>query len=312
MHIIPVCLYMPLHPNRAAALWLSLLAAGTVVAPVAAQSTGVPAVAAARPAGSVGSVVDTTIPVVTAAHHSAPLVRERDAIAAGAFAAATVLLIPVDESIAHGFQRPGVQSSSVLSGTATVFNSLGHPLSVFGIAGAAYLAGRVRHDDRLTDIGLHTGEAIVAAEVVDYVVKDLAGRSRPYVTSDTNATDFQLLRGLRKGEDYSSFPSGHVAASFAAATALAVEGARWWPHQTRYITPAAYTGATLVALSRLYADKHWASDATMAAGIGMLAARALVRHQHQHPRNLLDRLFLASSTTPVGRSVVLLGLSSRM
>lgn len=233
-----------------------------------------------------------------------PRLTERDAVEAGAFLVGTALLIPLDRSIAEHFQRPGVQSSGVLSGTATAFNDLGHPLTVFGLASVAYGAGRFRGDDRLTDIGLHTGESVVFAEVIDYAIKGVAGRSRPYVSSDTNPTDFKLLRGFRKGEDYSSFPSGHATAAFAAASALASEGSRWWPNQTRYVTPLAYGGATLVALSRMYSDKHWASDVFLAAGIGTVTARKLVQIQHAHPRNWLDRIFLASSITPTGRGVV--------
>jgi len=245
----------------------------------------------------------------TSQSHTAPIFTARDAITATAFVAGTALLIPFDRRIAERSQSHGLQASGVLSNTATVFRDLGHPLTVFALATTAYGAGRIGHDERLTDIGLHTGEAIVAGELADFVIKGVAGRSRPYVSNDTNATDFMLGRGFRKGEDYSSFPSGHATASFAAAAALAAEGSRWWPNQTRYVTPLAYTGATMVALSRVYNNKHWSSDVLLAAAIGVFSGRKIVQYQHAHPRNLLDRLFVSTSIIPTGDGRLALAVS---
>lgn len=240
---------------------------------------------------------------------SAPLFTTGDAVTATAFVAGSALLIPFDRRIAEESQHANLQSSGVLSNTATVFRDLGHPLTVFALATAVYGTGRIRHDDRLTDVGLHTGEAVVAGELVDFVIKGVAGRSRPYVSNDTNPTDFVLGRGFRKGEDYSSFPSGHATASFAAAAALASEGSRWWPHQTRYVTPLAYTGATMVALSRVYNNKHWASDVFFSAAIGIFSGRKVVQYQHAHPRNFLDRIFASTSVLPTGDGGVALAIS---
>ena len=77
------------------------------------------------------------------------------------------------------------------------------------------------------------------------VGKAIAGRARPYVTADTNARDFKLMRGLRGGSDYQSFPSGHTVMAFAAAAAVTGETARWWPDATPYIGTALYGGAAL-------------------------------------------------------------------
>lgn len=251
------------------------------------------ACSALAPSGG-AQVVDTSRTPI------APLFTSHDAIGAGLFAAGTALLIPFDRRIAERLQRPDLQSNGLLSGTSTVFRDLGHPLSVFALATVVYGTGRIRRDERLTDVGLHTGEAVVAGELIGYVIKGVAGRSRPYVSADTNPTDFKLGRGFRKGEDYSSFPSGHATAVFAAAAALSEEGSRWWPNQTRYVTPLAYTGATMVALSRLYNNKHWASDVFLSTAIGLFSGTKLVQYQHAHTRNRLDRLFLSASVVPTG------------
>jgi undecaprenyl-diphosphatase len=57
----------------------------------------------------------------------------------------------------------------------------------------------------------------------------------------------------------SSFPSGHAATAFTAATVLAGGAA----------TPALYTLATLIAASRVYVRMHHASDVVAGAALGL-------------------------------------------
>jgi membrane-associated phospholipid phosphatase len=112
-----------------------------------------------------------------------------------------------------------------------------------------------------------------------------------------NPHDFKLFRGWGKGE-YQSFPSGHTVAAFAAASAVSNETSRWWP-QTRWIIgPAMYGGATLVGLSRMYNNKHWASDVLIGAAIGTFAGNKVVRYHHSHPGNRIDKWLLSASVTP--------------
>jgi membrane-associated phospholipid phosphatase len=53
-----------------------------------------------------------------------------------------------------------------------------------------------------------------------------------------------------------------------------------------------YTGAALVGASRIYNNKHWASDVLAGAAIGTFVGSKVVRFQHSHPGNWLDRKFL--------------------
>jgi membrane-associated phospholipid phosphatase len=75
---------------------------------------------------------------------------------------------------------------------------------------------------------------------------------------------------------YSSFPSGHTTVAFAAATVFAKEY-----NNTPIIGVIAYSAATLVGLSRITENAHWASDVFVGATVGYLAGREVVNNYHR-------------------------------
>jgi membrane-associated phospholipid phosphatase len=112
--------------------------------------------------------------------------------------------------------------------------------------------------------------------------------------------NFQFGRGLHK-EQYRSFPSGHSVAGFAAAATVTEETRRWWPGTQWYIGPVMYGGAALIGASRMYNNKHWASDVIIGAAIGTFAGQKIVRYHHvANPKNRFDRWLLGVTATPDG------------
>jgi undecaprenyl-diphosphatase len=88
---------------------------------------------------------------------------------------------------------------------------------------------------------------------VQRMVKPIFRRRRPFVNRE------MLVVGIRTGD--ASFPSGHTASSFAAATALAT----FYPNAT----PLVFTLASLVGASRVHLGHHFPSDVTAGAVIGI-------------------------------------------
>jgi membrane-associated phospholipid phosphatase len=124
------------------------------------------------------------------------------------------------------------------------------------------------------------------------LIKGIAGRGRPESDIE-DARSFVFGRGFRNNSDgYRSFPSGHSAMGFAAAAAVTAETSKWWPKSTWYIVPIMYGGATMIAASRMYNNKHWASDVVMGAAIGTFAGTKVVRYHHSHPGNRIDKWLL--------------------
>jgi membrane-associated phospholipid phosphatase len=231
-----------------------------------------------------------------------PLFRAHDAVVVLGVAAATAAMMSVDESIARSLQRSSTQSNTFLKGTSNAFTNLGFPGSAMITAGT-YFLGLGTHSRPVAALGMHTGEAIVLGGVLAEGLQMTIGRARPQ-RDINNAHDFQLGKGFSNG-DYTSLPSAHVTVAFAAATAASREVSRSWPGATRYVVPITFTAATLVAGSRMYKNKHWASDVVGAAGLGIYSAVLFDRYNEAHPGNVFERVFLPSSVVPEHHGVAI-------
>jgi membrane-associated phospholipid phosphatase len=221
------------------------------------------------------------------------LITKRDVMFAGGFVLATFAVSQLDKSVQGKLQDTLRIISQFTSKTENAFNLLGVP-GAFVISGGLYVAGRVARAPGLADAGLHTIEAVVIAEGLTYLSKWGFGRERPYSSGIDDPGDFSFGRGL-KGEAFSSFPSGHASAAFAAASALTAEISSRRPKTARWVGIPIYGAATLVGWARLQSNKHWLSDVFMGAGLGTLIGIKTVRFNHIHPHNRLDRFFLTAT-----------------
>ncbi|HEX8672908.1 MAG TPA: phosphatase PAP2 family protein [Longimicrobium sp.] len=209
-----------------------------------------------------------------------------DALILGGFAVAAVAMRPLDTRLTQELREPEWQHSKLLGRGSAAVRLLAVPGTLVG-GGAFYLVGRARGDETMSGVALHGVESVVATNVVTYVVKGVAGRARPYM-DERNSQDFQLFRGFGN-RDYQSFPSGHTASAFAMAAALTSETAARHPHSRYVVGGVLYTLATLTGTSRIFDDKHWASDVVAGAAIGTLTGLTVVRYSHVHPDNYVDR-----------------------
>lgn len=228
-----------------------------------------------------------------------PLFGLRDAAVAASFVAATVGLFEVDKIVAKNAQNQVTQANRFLKDVSKPSEIIAWPGSLI-ISGGLYAAGRMTQHRRLSEIGLHGTEAIVLAAGVTNLVKGMVGRARPFVSADTSPNDFKFGGGFGH-ENRSSFPSGHTTTAFAAASAIASETRSQWPHawwSAWVVAPVLYTGAAVVGVSRMYHNKHWASDVMLGAAIGTFSGIKVVQYTHSHPRNRLDRLLLGTHVAP--------------
>jgi membrane-associated phospholipid phosphatase len=228
----------------------------------------------------------------------APLFTAEDAFFAGGVIFATLAVAPIDKRVAD-YMQGYPQESRFFRKVATIVEAIAEP-GAFLIGGALYGIGRLADNERMADLGLHGTEAIVVGMLLTSAIKIGAGRQRPYV--DRNRPhSFGFLRGWKQ-EQFRSFPSGHALIAFAAAAAVTNETNRWWPRSTWYIAPAMYGGALLVAASRIYDNKHWASDVMIGGLIGTFAGLKVVKYHHTHTDNRIDRWLLGVTFAPEGKA----------
>ena len=230
--------------------------------------------------------------------HQRPLFTWRDGVLAGGFIVATRLAQPFDKSAAVALQRPERQKRWIFQEGARIVRTIAVPGAPI-IGTTMYAVGRLSHDERLAEVGLHGTEALFVGEMIATGLKLTFGRARPYADSaGPNPNDWQLFRGVRSSK-YQSFPSGHTVAAFAAAAAVSTETSVWWPAATyAVIGPALYAGAAAVGLSRMYNNRHWASDVIVGAAIGTFAGIKVVRYHRTHPGNRVDKWLLNASWSP--------------
>jgi membrane-associated phospholipid phosphatase len=227
----------------------------------------------------------------------APLFTTKDFIIAGAFGAGMVAMFPLDERLAKHLTNPGARANQFFKRSSTGVEAIASP-GAYVIGGALYAVGRLGHYERIADLGWHGTEAVFVADVITYALKGINGRARPFVSGDTNSHDFKFFKGFGDG-NRQSFPSGHATSAFAAAAAVTAETGTWWPKSTWVIGPLMYGGATAVGLSRMYHNKHWASDVVLGAAIGTFSGQKIVQYGHAHP-NKIDKAVLHLSVLPNG------------
>jgi membrane-associated phospholipid phosphatase len=231
-------------------------------------------------------------------HASRTLFTWRDPMLAATFVGLTFALLPADQRIASRLQDSTTQANRFFANSTRVVERIADPgAALIGIG--MYGVGRLGHWKNVADLGLHGTEAVVLGAVITTLTKDIAGRARPYVSADTSPHDFGLFRGFHRGDGYRSFPSGHSTVAFAAAAAVTSESQRWWPRRTWIVAPVMYGGASLVALSRMYNNKHWASDVVLGAAVGTFSGIKVVRYTHGHTDNRLDRALLGVRVIPL-------------
>ena len=238
-----------------------------------------------------------SIPMTQGARTDKTFFTRRDAILTGAAIVGTIAVERFDLRISRWTQKPEVQGNPARHHVVKSLTLINETPFTFG-AVAVYGIGRLAHSPTTADIGLHMTEALVLTTGFGQAIRGVVGRARPS-SSNGNPLTFKYGRGFTDFE-YRSFPSLHAATAFAASAAAVEEIRLRNPAAVKWAGPLLYGVATIPGFTRLYLNKHWASDIVSGSFLGALMGVKTVRYAHSHRRTRLDRALLGASITPNG------------
>src|SRR5512146_2524188 len=116
----------------------------------------------------------------THAQTQAPFFTLKDAVLAGAFAGATLLMFPLDRRFALDLRDSATRANRFFRRASTGVEIIASP-GAYIIGGGLYAVGRLGKFDRVADLGWHGTEAVLFAQGVTFVLKGAVGRGRPFL-----------------------------------------------------------------------------------------------------------------------------------
>jgi len=138
-------------------------------------------------------------------------------------------------------------------------------LSILGAVAGIYAVGKISGRENINKTALECLESVGISMLLMTSFKTAFGRARPYAGEGSfNFHPFSFK------SRYEALPSGHSTISWAFATTIAKNS------PSLAVDIVAYSFSTLVSLSRITLDKHWASDSFFGAVLGYAVASKIV------------------------------------
>lgn len=200
---------------------------------------------------------------------------------AGAVTAFAIALSFEDESVQQlalkfNNQHPGLRKAS------NCITNFGGTYELYALS-ALGSYGFLFKKEKMKTTTLLATQAYITGAAVESVLKFLTVRMRPSFYDPATEAEPTFKGPFYAHTDYvgsrshSSFPSGHTTSAFAVATVFATM------YKDRPWIPAvSYSAATLVGLSRITENRHWATDVAVGAALGFLAGRQAVSNYHHY------------------------------
>jgi membrane-associated phospholipid phosphatase len=197
--------------------------------------------------------------------------------------------VMLNEKKIQVFARELNQRNTQVSAVSKYVTRFGGTYEVYTLAAlSAY--GFIFKNQKIRTTTLLATQAYITSYAWFQAGKFIFGRQRPnYIDPATGDVapkfhgpfyQFKKIEGAKPANNaHSSFPSGHTTLAFAAATVYAME------YRDRPLVPIiAYSAASIVGLTRITENRHWASDILVGAALGHLCGRQVVNNFHRYAR----------------------------
>ena len=203
----------------------------------------------------------------------------------GAFGAVTGALALADQPVQRWALK--AKSSSQAASRASKFVTNTGGVSEIITLGAIGTYGFVFKNEKMKTTTFLASQAYLTSATLSFMAKTLSGRQRPSVYSENRVTAKPTFKGpfADLGTDIegkkmnSSFPSAHTSLAFSAATVYAMEY-----KNIKWVPVVSYTAASLIGLSRLTENRHWATDVLVGAALGHICGRQVVNNYHRYAK----------------------------
>ena len=213
--------------------------------------------------------------------------KKKTAIQLGVFTAASFTLYQFDDEIQAWSQS--IKSHSLNEWSEYVFEPVGAGVYPLAVAGGMAVGGLLFKNEAILETSVVSIESFLVAGLMSRIPKLIFGRRRPHFEGTPIKNEF--LGPMLGGHDnfkswlkhysassHSAYVSGHTTAAFALMTAFAEQ---YRKYNDGWVVPAlCYTVAGISGVSRLYDNKHWATDVLGGACLGYITAKYLVNNHH--------------------------------
>jgi len=166
-----------------------------------------------------------------------------------------------------------------------IITNLGDGKTSLVLFGGAFAYSFAFGDKGAKEIGTIGLESFALSGIAAYVLKLTFSREQPNVATRSGGTFYGPFAFFRQDQNsgkgwsfFDAFPSGHTASAFAAATTIADFCSTPW------VSAASYSIASMVGVSRIMEQTHWASDVFVGGLIGYYSTK-LVEKLNDSPQD---------------------------
>ncbi len=195
----------------------------------------------------------------------------KDFAVLGAAAGMTAIFFAADPGTQDWIaKRPDIGSSRF----SLFVTHLGEAPFLVGLSAAFYLGGEAFDDDNLRKTALLSLESFAVNGIIVTGIKVVLARSRP--AAGDGAYQFNWFSARSR---QNSFPSGHASSAFAVAAVVAGQS------DSVVVGALAYGLASLVAVSRVVNNEHWASDVFAGSLLGYFIGKQVLALNRPSAKN---------------------------
>ncbi|MCW3112433.1 MAG: phosphoesterase PA-phosphatase related protein [Segetibacter sp.] len=208
-------------------------------------------------------------------------IRGKGWLTGAALVGATVGISFLDKPIqewAAGMRR---RNDPNLGHVSKTLSDIGGVYQVGTFAGIAAYGFIFKNSKLRTTTALAT-QSYITSTFWSTLFKTLSGRLRPHDINENSNLNMSRFHGPFYAIPYgsnSAFPSGHTTLAFAAARVYAMEY-----KNVPAIPYISYGMASLIGLSRIIENRHWATDVFAGALLGLACGTQVVNNYHRYAR----------------------------